>query len=188
MHVCGQHVTPPGGPSGAACHDAGVRLRAFDPADTDAVLALNQGALPAVSSLDNDRLDALVALVEQVVVVDDGTGAFGSVAGFAMMFGPGSVYDSLNYAWFGARLADFGYLDRVVVSATHRRRSVATTLYDHLEQAARPAGQMACEVNAEPPNVASLAFHAARGYAEVGRLAQPTGTTCAMLVKELSDD
>jgi predicted GNAT superfamily acetyltransferase len=33
--------------------------------------------------------------------------------------------------------------------------------------------------------VASLAFHAARGYVEVGRLLQTNGKTCSMLVKEL---
>ena len=43
-------------------------------------------------------------------------------------------------------------------------------MYDALEGAARPRGRMLLEVSSEPPNRASLAFHAARGYREVGRL------------------
>jgi predicted GNAT superfamily acetyltransferase len=40
-------------------------------------------------------------------------------------------------------------------------------------------------VYAEPPNAGSLAFHAARGYVEIGRLEQAGGKVAAMLVKVL---
>jgi predicted GNAT superfamily acetyltransferase len=39
------------------------------------------------------------------------------------------------------------------------------------------------EVYAEPPNAPSLAFHAARGYEEIGRLPQANGKIAAMLIK-----
>lgn len=157
-------------------------LRPYDPRDADTVLALNQGALDAVGPLDPASLARLVQQAGEVamVVEDDG-----SVVGFALVLGPGADYASRNYAWFGALYADFRYLDRVVAAPIHRRRGVGTALYDHLENAARGAGRLACEVYSEPPNVASLAFHAARGYAEVGRLAQDNGKICTMLVKEL---
>ncbi|MEJ7757443.1 MAG: hypothetical protein WKF83_15050 [Nocardioidaceae bacterium] len=48
-----------------------------------------------------------------------------------------------------------------------------------------PHGQMALEVYAEPPNEVSLAFHAARGYTEVGRSTQDNGKVSAMFVKPL---
>lgn len=160
----------------------GMHLRPYQPADAAAVLALNQAALDAVTPLDADRLDQLVALAAQVSVIVDGD----VVAGFAMVFAPGSSYDSANYAWFAARYDDFRYLDRVVVAPTHRRRGVGTTLYDHLEASATRSGRMALEVYVEPPNVASLAFHHARGYAEQGRLPQPGGKVCSMLVKQLA--
>jgi predicted GNAT superfamily acetyltransferase len=158
-----------------------MHLRPYQPADAAAVLALNQAALDAVTSLDADRLDRLVALAAQVSVIVDGD----VVAGFAMVFAPDSSYDSANYAWFAARYDDFRYLDRVVVAPTHRRRGVGRTLYDHLEASAASSGRMALEVYVEPPNVASLAFHQARGYVEQGRLPQPGGKVCTMLVKQL---
>ncbi len=158
-----------------------MQLRPYGPTDAGAVLALNQGALEAVSRLDGARLDTLVGLADRAVVVGDGD----TLAGFALVFAPGCAYDSVNYAWFGERYDDFRYIDRVVVAPAHRRRGVGTLLYDHVEEAARPAGRTACEVYAEPPNIASLGFHAVRGYVDVGRLAQTGGKTCAMLVKEL---
>ena len=54
-----------------------------------------------------------------------------------------------------------------------------------IETDACTAGRLALEVNAEPPNPASLAFHAARGFAEVGRLGGP-GKAVAMLAKDLT--
>lgn len=158
-----------------------MQLRAYAPSDAEPVLALNQAALEGVGTLDRDRLDWLAGLADRVEVADDA----GTVAGFAVLLRPGTAYDSRNYAWFAQRYADFGYLDRVVVAPTHRRRGVGTLLYDRMEEHVSGAGRMALEVYAEPPNVASLAFHAGRGYVEVGRVAQPGGRTAAMLVLDL---
>ncbi len=36
---------------------------------------------------------------------------------------------------------------------------IATALYDEMEQRATPHGRMVCEINSDPPNVESLAFH-----------------------------
>jgi predicted GNAT superfamily acetyltransferase len=44
---------------------------------------------------------------------------------------------------------------------------------------------MALEVNVEPPNPASLAFHAARGYVEVGRRVDG-GKAVSLLAKDLT--
>jgi predicted GNAT superfamily acetyltransferase len=45
---------------------------------------------------------------------------------------------------------------------------------------------MVCDVNIEPRNDTSLAFHAARGYHEVGRLAHGSVKTVALMSKELA--
>lgn len=156
-------------------------LRTLETADLEAVLELNQGALDGVTSLDRARLEEILALADSAVVADDA----GKVAGFAITLASGSAYDSTNYRWFADRYDDFAYLDRVVVSPDHRRRGVATLIYDSLERSAAACGRMALEVNIEPPNRPSLDFHAARGYAEVGRLAQDDGKVCGMLVKPL---
>ncbi|MBA2418768.1 MAG: GNAT family N-acetyltransferase [Nocardioidaceae bacterium] len=158
-----------------------MRTRLARAADLPAVLAMNQGELDAVGPLDDDRLQRLVDLAEQVLVADDA----GAVAGFVVTLAPGTAYASPNYRWFGERYDDFCYLDRVVVARTHLRRGLGTTLYDAAEAAGSPHGQMALEVYAEPPNEVSLAFHAARGYTEVGRSTQDNGKVSAMFVKPL---
>ncbi|TIV68514.1 MAG: GNAT family N-acetyltransferase, partial [Mesorhizobium sp.] len=62
------------------------------------------------------------------------------------------------------------YVDRVVVAAAARGRGHARRLYEDLFEQARRAGHtmVTCEVNADPPNPASDAFHAALGFGEVG--------------------
>jgi uncharacterized protein len=155
--------------------------RPYAPSDADAVLALNQSALDAVSSLDLDRLAWLAGLADRCLVVPDGD----RLAGFAVMLGPGTDYDSVNYAWFGGRYDSFGYLDRIVVDPSYRRTGVGSSLYDATEAASARHGRMTLEVYVEPPNDASLAFHRSRGYAEVGRLGQANGKTCGMFAKEL---
>ncbi len=159
-----------------------MRLRPFDERDAATVLALNQSNLDGVGPLDPDRLRWLVGMSDQALVADDD----GTIAGFALVFGPHTDYDSTNYRWFVERFADFGYLDRIVVAPSHRRRGIGSLLYDAAEDGARPRGRLVCEVYVEPPNEASLAFHAARGYTEVDRLLQANGKTCTMLAKHLA--
>src|SRR5690606_39219826 len=127
-------------------------------------------------SVDPDRLTWLVSLAEHCFVVADGD----RVAGFAMLFGPGTEYDSPNYAWFSQRYDGFGYLDRIVVDPAYRRTGVGNSLYDAAEAASKRHGRMVLEVYVEPPNQPSLAFHRSRGYVEVGRLPQENGKTCGM--------
>ena len=154
-----------------------------EPAELATVLTLNQANLDGVGPLDDDRLRWLLEMAStdgQALVADDG-----EIAGFAMVFDPDTDYDSSNYRWFVERFDAFGYLDRIVVAPTHRRRGVGTLLYDAAEDGARPSGRLVCEVYVEPPNVASLAFHERRGYVEVGRVLQSNGKTCVMLAKDL---
>ena len=76
-----------------------------------------------------------------------------------------------NYRWFAARFDRFVYIDRVVVAENARRRGLARLLYEDLFEAAARAGyaRICCEVNSDPPNPISDAFHTALGFAEIGR-------------------
>jgi predicted GNAT superfamily acetyltransferase len=69
--------------------------------------------------------------------------------------------------------ANFVYVDRVVTSPAARGRGYARALYAELFQRAKSAGhtRIACEVNLDPPNPASDAFHASLNFHEVGRAA-----------------
>ena len=176
-------------------------LRPYAPRDADTVLSLNQSHLDSVGPLDAQRLQWLVGLTDAclVAVVDEATPSAmvtgqpptndtptsETVVGYVMVLPPGTAYDSPNYRWFSERYDSFSYLDRVVVAEAYQRRGIGRLLYDAVEARARERGRMTLEVYADPPNITSLAFHAARGYLEVGRLTQTNGKTCAMFVKEL---
>lgn len=143
------------------------RLRPLSDDDVEAVLALNHRNVAALAPMDESRLRQLQGWADRFDVVEH-DGAF---AGFVVTFAPGSPYDSENYRWFAERhVRGFYYLDRIVLHESVRRQGLGGFVYDALEAVARRHGRMALEVNLVPRNDASLAFHARRGYAEVGRL------------------
>jgi uncharacterized protein len=80
-------------------------------------------------------------------------------------------YASPNFLWFKARFDRFVYIDRVVVAADGRGLGLASRLYADLVEASLSAGhiRIVAEVNSDPPNPVSDAFHAVRGFTEVGR-------------------
>jgi predicted GNAT superfamily acetyltransferase len=136
-----------------------------------AALALNNECVPAVSPLDRPELARLVGLTSVSLVAE----VDGSFAGFCMVMPPGVDYASLNYRWFSTRAPGLGfdtfaYLDRIAVAPSARRLGVGRALYDHLAATLRrQVPVLFCEVNLRPRNDASLAFHAAIGFREVGQ-------------------
>ncbi|TIR91927.1 MAG: GNAT family N-acetyltransferase, partial [Mesorhizobium sp.] len=87
-----------------------------------------------------------------------------------MCFDQDASYESPNFLWFRERYSRFVYVDRVVVAAEARGRGHARRLYEDLFEHVRRACHtiVTCEVNADPPNPTSDAFHAALGFGEVG--------------------
>ncbi len=159
-------------------------LRPATDADVAAILALNARNVVKLAPMDAARLDELRGLADRVDVVDV-DGGFG---GFVITFGPGTTYDSDNYRWFTDRHGDgFYYLDRIVLHEDFRRRGLGGFVYDEVEAIARKHGRMALEVNLVPRNDASLAFHRARGYVEVGRLGDEDHLV-SLLEKTWDDD
>ncbi len=148
-----------------------LRLRAVRDDDLGAVLALNAAEVEMLAPMDEARFHELRGLAHRfdVVEVDGGFG------GFVVTFAPGSAYDSENYRWFSDRhAAGFYYLDRCVLVPEQRRRGLGSRVYDEVEAVAATWGRLTLEVNLVPRNDASLAFHAARAYVEVGRLGDAT--------------
>ena len=158
-----------------------VQLRRVTAADEDAVLRLNLLEEAQLAPMDRPRLHRLLEWADRFDVVE----VDGSFGGFVVTFPPGTGYDSGNYRWFSERLGTgFYYLDRIVLEERCRRRGVARLVYDELEPVAAAYGCLALEVNLEPPNPASLAFHTARGFREVGRLGEP-GHLVTLMTKPL---
>lgn len=139
-------------------------LRPITPADHLAVLAWNEANVELLAPLDEDRLVTLLGWSSRGAIISHE----GRDVGFVLTFGSGSPYDSENYRWFAGRHDDFAYLDRIVIEEGVRRSGLGTRVYDELE--AHAAAPVFClEVNVDPPNEPSLAFHRNRGYIEVGR-------------------
>jgi predicted GNAT superfamily acetyltransferase len=158
-----------------------MNAREIAHADWPAVLELNEASVRELSPLDEARLQYILELAHAALVVE----REGEVAAFAIAIAPGTPYDSANYRWFAERYESFLYLDRIAVGTAHRRHGLGALLYDAMEETARPFGQMVCDVNVRPRNDASLGFHAARGYEDVGRLEHGEVKTVALMRKRL---
>ncbi|MBZ9855836.1 GNAT family N-acetyltransferase [Mesorhizobium sp. CA13] len=131
--------------------------------DEAAILALNNEHAAELSWLEPERLSFLLGEAFYARRI-------GALEAFIMTFDQGARYDSPNFLWFRGRYERFVYVDRVVVAAQARGRGHARLLYQDLFEHATRAGHalVTCEVNADPPNPASDAFHAALGFTEVG--------------------
>ena len=114
----------------------------------------------------------------------------GGRTAFLLAFDAGAAYDSLNYLWFRTRWMRFSYVDRVVTAPAVRGRGIGRQLYEALFTAALQAGhdRVGCEVNLQPANPGSDAFHARLGFAEVGRGTLPGGKVVRYLGRRLVDD
>lgn len=113
--------------------------------------------------------------------------SLGGAEALLIAFEQDAAYDSPNFLWFKARLPRFVYIDRVVTDAAARGRGHARRLYDALFVQARSADHtsVVCEVNEDPPNPASDAFHARLGFAESGRAVLPNGKTVRYFRRDL---
>jgi predicted GNAT superfamily acetyltransferase len=140
-------------------------LRPLRDADVADVLALNAANVEMLAPLDEAGLERLVGLADRFDVVD----VDGSFAGFVVTMTPGGDYDSPYYGWFSENVDGFYYLDRIVIHPDFRRRGLGGFVYDEVERVAAAHRRLCLEVNLIPRNDASLAFHAGRGYVELGR-------------------
>ena len=131
--------------------------------DLPAVLALNNLHARELSLLDAARLAHLVGQSYLALRV-------GGCDAFLLAFDQTADCDSPNYLWFKARHPRFAYVDRVAVASRARGRGLARRFYEALFDRARADGHgmVACEVNLDPPNPESDAFHATMGFVEAG--------------------
>ncbi len=144
-------------------------LRAVRDDDLEALVVINDGAYPAVPITTAEEFARLLTYGALVLVVDDG-----EPAGFLLTMNPGLEYASENYRWFSARSNDFLYIDRIVLAPRLQGLGLGRRLYEAAFDEARERGasELVAEVNLEPPNPGSLAFHARMGFVRVGE--QPT--------------
>ena len=161
--------------------DFALRQACFS--DENDILRLNAASVAETSPMDSDRFRSLFDMSTQTIVAKQDSG----VVGFLMGFGDGCACDSMNYCWFANRLKQFFYIDRIVVSADARGSGIGTAFYSHIELWAQVAGLhwLAAEMNLEPANKASLAFHAKQGFVPVGTQSLEGGKVVSMQIRAL---
>jgi hypothetical protein len=146
---------------------------------TDSLLALNNDHSVELSALSLAELDQIIRASFFSATINDSDALL-------ITFDQSSRYEHVNFLWFRAFFekarqekdhnednAKFIYVDRVVTSPAARGKGYARALYNDLFQRAKSVGhgRVVCEVNLDPPNPVSDAFHASLNFTEVGRAA-----------------
>jgi predicted GNAT superfamily acetyltransferase len=145
--------------------ERGLVVRAGTPHDQPAVLSLNNTATPHVNALTDEQFAWIAGEADYYRVAERD----GAIMGFVFAIRNGTSYWSGNYAWFAARYPAFIYLDRVVVAPDARKCGVGRALYDDLVKFASGRWpRITLEVNVEPPNPGSIAFHERMQFTRVG--------------------
>ncbi|GGB96766.1 hypothetical protein GCM10010972_06900 [Cellulomonas carbonis] len=148
--------------------------------DVPTLARLNDAAVPAVNALGTAGLRDHLPRCRLALVVDAGRGP----EALLLALGPGADYASENYSWFSRERPGSLYVDRVVVAQRLRRLGVGRSLYAQVAAHAAEHGfeEVTCEVNLEPPNPDSLAFHRSLGFRTVGRQETKGGTVRVALM------
>jgi len=128
-----------------------------------ASLKVNQQYVAMLSPL---TLEALAALVEGACYAKQA----GNGEAFLIAFDQNAAYEGQNFAWFKARYKKFVYVDRIVIGDGLQRQGLGVKFYEDLLAQARNGGaeHLCAEVNLDPPNPASHAFHKKMGFESVG--------------------
>ena len=84
------------------------------------------------------------------------------------------------------------YLDRVAIDADHRRLGLGRALYmsvfDRIIAQHTDMTRLGLEVNVEPPNPGSMAFHRGLGFNQVGRQETPYGAVVSLMERPIGSD
>ena len=143
-----------------------IIIRNAGPEDYDFILNLNEVNVEVLSPMPMERMLWLKEMSEMFVVAE----VNGKPAAFLIAIREGQPYDSENYVWFSKMYPEFLYIDRIVIDEPYRSFGLGRRLYDAVKNHAKETGVgvVTCEVDTIPYNEASLKFHDAMGFKEVG--------------------
>ena len=155
-----------------------VNIRQTTEQDYKDLVKINNACIPAVNALDDESIRHLASQADTFTTVT----LDGAIVGFVLCLMPGKDYESANYAWFNAKFTSFLYVDRVAFASGAQGSGLGKKLYAGVIQRARELQvPLVCEVNTEPRNEHSLAFHGKLGFREVGTASKPDGTAVVYL-------
>mgnify|MGYP000013879934 FL=1 len=166
---------------GAGATPLTVALRPVSAADHPRLLELNNQAVPAVPTETLESMAELLEVSQWSVVAEDGNGV---VQGAVITVSPGAEYHSENYRYFEETFDQHFYIDRVFVDQAARSGGIGRVLYRAVEDESRRLGipAVTCEVNLEPPNPQSLAFHHREGFRDLDTQSTKGGSVVVQLM------
>jgi predicted GNAT superfamily acetyltransferase len=160
-----------------------ISIRDVRPDDLPEIVRINGESSPGVTQLTERGIAGLMteATVAWVAIADRG------IAGYLIAFLGSSNYDGEEFSWFKQRRQNFVYVDQVALARSYRGRGIGSMLYSELERwsSGQQCESLNCEVNLDPPNPASMAFHARYGFIQIGRLHTSDGRHVALLQKRV---
>ena len=159
-------------------------IRPFADGDRSALLRLNAGNSPEVWPLNEADLTNLLTFEGNHLVAVD---AAENVLGYLLSFARTSLYDDAEIDEFRRLMTEpFVYICQVVVAPEQRRHGIGHALYDAVADQAQRAGArvLCCDVNTNPPNPGSFAFHHKLGFVQIGEGRASNGFAIALLAKK----
>ena len=149
-------------------------IDAVEPMHFDKILKLNAEFVHWLSPLDMAGLQTLLGSTLYARQIDDGDAVLLAIASKTEMS------NHTNLDWLKARRENFIYIDRVIVAAGAQGKGYAGRLYADLADFARQNGydSLTCEVNTQPDNPGSHAFHLRQGYRPIGEQNNPDMGKC----------
>jgi predicted GNAT superfamily acetyltransferase len=138
-------------------------IRDIRPEHHAEILRLNDAFVHWLSPLDAAGLSALLGQCGYARQVGEGRA-------FMLGYDGNSAYRHKNVDWLSNRLERYAYIDRIVVDPSLAGQGVARQLYGDFENWALSQGLNAigCEVNTQPDNPGSHAFHHRLGFRALG--------------------
>jgi len=159
-----------------------ITLRDVQSSDLDTILAINNSAGDSIIPIDRQRMARFLDIARYFRVAE----ADGTVVGFLIGLTPEADYDSANFHWFKSKYEDFLYIDRVVMTADHRRAGVGRLFYaDVLSFCEVRRPRLTCEVFIDPRDDVSLVFFTTQGFVEVGQQDVSNNRKVSLMSKEL---
>jgi predicted GNAT superfamily acetyltransferase len=155
-------------------------FRPIAEADIKLLRLINNDAYPAVPRATGEEMTALVENASWGLLATQGE----EIAGFVLCFDPGVEYDSENYRYFESHFDSHFYIDRIVIAKSFRGAGLGVALYESVFEEAKKRGaeSVTCEVNLDPPNPVSIAFHRRMGFGDVGTQDTKGGSVVVQLM------
>lgn len=163
-----------------------IRIRAMAALDSSEVLRINAVSQPGVAPLAEEELARLLTLPNEHLVA---TTCAEATRGYALAFHRDAPYDGEEFRTLRSVIPEpFIYIDQVAVAPSHQGLGLGRALYAGLERTGfqRRIRFLCCEVNTNPANPHSLAFHKHLGFEFLAPLSTLDGREVVLLTKPLS--